>query len=188
MINAVIDFQPLLKNNIVIVTALQQSDFEDLYKAASDPLIWEQHPNKNRYQLAEFENYFKGAIASAGAFVVKDAQTGEVIGSSRYSDYHTATNTVSIGYTFFIRSYWGKGYNYALKKLMLEHIFHFVDTVTFYIGAVNKRSQISLERFGAVKTGEAETAYYGEAPKLDYVYAITKAQWLQLKTVANKVQ
>lgn len=175
-----INFQLLLQNNLVIAEPLKESDFESLYTAASDPLIWEQHPNKNRYQRQEFENYFKGAIESGGAFLVKDVQTNEVIGSSRYSDYISETNTVSIGYTFFIRSYWGKGHNYALKKLMLDYIFQFVNTVTFYIGAANKRSQISIERFGAVKTGEAEMAYYGEAAKLDYIYAITKEQWQQL--------
>ncbi|NOT94462.1 GNAT family N-acetyltransferase [Ferruginibacter sp.] len=180
MTSPVIDFQPVLKNDLVIAVPLTASHFDELYAAASDLLIWEQHPNKNRYQLKEFENYFRGAIVSGGAFLVKDAQTNEVIGSSRYSDYDPATNTVSIGYTFFIRSHWGSGHNYTLKKLMLDHIFNFVDTVTFYIGAVNKRSQISLERFGAIKTGEAETAYYGEAPKLDYIYTITKEQWLQL--------
>jgi RimJ/RimL family protein N-acetyltransferase len=177
-----INFQPLLQNNLVIAEPLKESDFESLYTAASDPLIWEQHPNKNRYQRREFENYFKGAIDSGGAFLVKDAQTNEVIGSSRYSDYNAETDTVSIGYTFFIRNYWGEGHNYALKKLMLDHIFQFVKTVTFYIGAVNKRSQISIERFGAAKTGEAEMAYYGEAAKLDYIYAITKEQWLQMST------
>ena len=159
---------------------LLPSDFEGLYAAASDPLIWEQHPNKFRYQRPDFENYFKGAIESGGALLVTDAQTGEIIGSSRYSDYDAATNTVSIGYTFFSRHCWGKGFNYALKNLMLNHIFQFVDTVTFYIGAVNKRSQISIERFGAIKTGEAETAYYGEAAKIDFIYTITKEQWLQM--------
>ena len=163
---------------MVIAQPLRETDFERLYNAASDPMIWEQHPNKKRYQQKEFENYFKGAIASGGAFLVRDAQTDEIIGSSRYSDYNAETNTVSIGYTFLIRSHWGKGHNYALKQLMLDHIFQFVDTVTFYIGAVNKRSQISIERFGAVKTGEVEMAYYGEVAKLDYVYAITKEQWL----------
>jgi RimJ/RimL family protein N-acetyltransferase len=64
---------------------------------------------------------------------------------------------------------------------MLDHIFQFVEAVTFYIGAVNKRSQISLERFGAVKTGETEMAYYGEAAKLDYIYAITRQQWQEGK-------
>jgi RimJ/RimL family protein N-acetyltransferase len=178
-----INFQPFLQNNLVIAEPLKESDFESLYTAASDPLIWEQHPNKNRYQRQAFENYFKGAIESGGAFLVKNAQTNEIIGSSRYSDYDSETGTVSIGYTFFIRSYWGKGHNYALKKLMLDHIFQFVNTVAFYIGAVNKRSQISIERFGAVKTGEAEMAYYGEAAKLDYVYTITKEQWLQMNSL-----
>ena len=176
-----INFQPILQNKFVTAVPLQQSDFDKLFLAASDPLIWEQHPNKNRWQREEFENYFTGAIRSGGAFLVSDTQTNEVIGSSRYSDYDASTNTVSIGYTFFIRSHWGSGHNHALKYLMLEHIFKYVDTVKFYIGAVNKRSQISLQRFGAIKIGEEETAYYGEAVKLDYVYAITKAQWQQLR-------
>lgn len=176
-----IPFQPILKNKLVTATPLQQTDFKDLYQAASDPLIWEQHPNKNRWQLQAFENYFTGAMVSGGAFLVRDAETNRVIGSSRYSDYDSETNTVSIGYTFFVRSHWGRGYNYALKQLMLDHIFAFVDVVKFYIGAVNKRSQVSIERFGAIRIGEEETAYYGEPSKLDYVYAITKAQWEQLK-------
>ncbi len=185
MENTTINFQPALKNELVIAEPLQQTDFELLYKAASDPLIWEQHPNKNRWQLQAFENYFDGAIKSGGAFMVKDAKTNEVIGSSRYSDYVPGTNTVSIGYTFFIRSCWGKGYNYALKQLMLNHIFQYVDRVEFYIGAVNKRSQISIERFGAVKTGEVEMAYFGEPAKLDYVYTITKEEWEQFKHQHN---
>ena len=180
-----IPFQPVLKNKLIIAEPLQQTDLDRLYQAASDPLIWEQHPNKNRWQLQAFENYFTGAIKSGGAFLVKNAQTDEVIGSSRYSDYDEETNTVSIGYTFFIRSHWGKGYNYALKELMLDHIFQYADKVRFYIGAVNKRSQISIERFGAIKTGEEEMAYYGEPAKLDYVYAITKEQWEQLQHRKN---
>jgi RimJ/RimL family protein N-acetyltransferase len=179
---ATINFQPLLQNSLVTAEPLKESDFEHLYNAASDPLIWEQHPNKNRYQREIFENYFKGAMESGGAFLVKDAQTNEVIGSSRYSDYDAETNTVSIGYTFFVRNRWGRGHNYALKQLMLDHIFQFVDNVTFYIGAVNKRSQISIERFGAVKTGEEEMEYYGETSKLNYIYTITKEQWLQLRS------
>jgi N-acetyltransferase len=181
--NSDINFQPVLQSTLLTAKPLKQTDFEDLYQAASDPLIWEQHPNKNRWQREAFENYFAGAIKSGGAFIVRDAQTNEVIGSSRYSDHDRETNTVSIGYTFFVRSHWGKGYNYALKHLMLDHIFQFVETVKFYIGAVNKRSQISIERFGAKKIGEEETAYYGEPAKLDYVYAITKALWMQLKEV-----
>ncbi|MES1218977.1 MAG: GNAT family N-acetyltransferase [Bacteroidota bacterium] len=176
-----INFHPILSNKLVIAEPLKETDFDDLYKAASDPMIWEQHPNRNRYKEEEFRNYFKGAIESKGAFVVKDAQTNEIIGSSRYSDYIGETNTISIGYTFFTRSHWGTGHNYALKKLMLDYAFRFVHNVTFYIGALNKRSQISIERLGAVKTGEEEMAYYGETSKLNFIYTITKDQWQQLR-------
>ncbi len=180
MTAADIDFQPIIQNEWIIARPLEPDDFEDLYAAASDPLVWEQHPNKNRYQREVFENYFKGAIESGGAFLVKDAKTNEVIGSSRYSDYNAAENAVAMGYTFFKRSHWGRDHNHALKTGMLDHIFQFVDTVQFFIGAVNKRSQISIERFGAIKTGEEEMAYFGEAPILNFVYTITKAHWLNL--------
>lgn len=175
------NLQPLLSNQLVIAQPLRKEDFGALLEAASDPLIWEQHPNPNRYRREDFTNYFEGAIASGGAFLVKDARSGEVIGSSRYSDHDAAADAVSIGYTFFRRACWGKGYNYALKKLMLDHIFQWVENVNFYIGAVNKRSQVSIERLGAVKTGERMLAYYGEAPKLDYEYRITREQWRILR-------
>ena len=171
---------PVLQNNLVVATQLVPGDFESLYRAASDPLIWEQHPNPNRWQKDAFTNYFEGAIESKGALLVKDATNGEVIGSSRYSDWITGTKTISIGYTFFIRRCWGKGYNYALKQLMLDFAFVYADNVTFYIGAVNKRSQVSIERFGAQKIGEEEMAYFGEASKLNFVYQVTKAQWEEM--------
>ena len=178
-----INLQPSLHNELIIAIPLQQSHFESLFTAASDPAIWEQHPNRNRWQRTEFENYFKGAMESGGALLVKDAQTREIIGCSRYYDFDINTSSISIGYTFFVRSHWGRGYNYALKQLMLDHIFQFTDRVNFYIGAQNKRSQISLERLGAVKTGEEETAYYGEASKLDFVYAIVKENWKNSRSV-----
>lgn len=177
--NSTSHFQPCLQNELIIAQPLKADDFEGLYKAASDPLIWEQHPNKNRYQREVFENYFQGAMQSGGALLVKDAQTTEVIGSSRYSDYDTIKNSIAIGYTFFARSHWGRGYNYALKTAMLHHVFQFVDTVHFFIGAINKRSQISIERFGAIKTGEEQMAYFGEETQPNYIYTITKEQWSQ---------
>ena len=41
-----INIQPILENEKVMLCPLQDMDFEDLYTAASDPKIWEQHPNK----------------------------------------------------------------------------------------------------------------------------------------------
>ncbi len=176
-----IDLQPGLADDLVVAIPLKEKHFETLYEAAADPLIWEQHPNKNRWQRAVFENYFRGAMESGGALIVSDAATNEIIGCSRFYDYEAANKSVYIGYTFFIRSHWGTGHNYALKKLMLDHIFQLVDKVHFAIGAYNRRSQLSLERFGAIKTHEEEIAYYGETPKLDFVYLISAENWAARK-------
>jgi RimJ/RimL family protein N-acetyltransferase len=170
--------QPILQNETVILQPLKECDFEALYKVASDPLVWEQHPNKNRYQREVFENFFKGAMESGGAFLAKDAKTGEVIGSSRFYDYHEEKNEILIGYTFLGRKFWGGTYNPAMKQLMLAHAFQFVDAVLFHIGAQNIRSQTAIEKLGAKKTGEEPVAYYGEQNNLNCIYWIEKKDWI----------
>ena len=75
------NWQPnFLENEFVKLVPLAASHFEQLFAVASDPLIWEQHPNKNRYQLNVFKNFFEGAILSKGAFLITDAKTNEAIG------------------------------------------------------------------------------------------------------------
>lgn len=171
------EFQPSLENEFVKIRPLKKNDFETLFNIASDPLIWEQHPNTDRYKRSVFENFFKGAVESGGAFLVIDSQTGEVIGSSRFYDLNPENKSILIGYTFFARSHWGSKYNPALKQLMIHHAFQFVDSVMFHIGANNVRSQKAIERLGASKIDELEIKYYGEETKLNLVYKITKEDW-----------
>ncbi|MDF3077393.1 MAG: family N-acetyltransferase [Sphingobacteriaceae bacterium] len=171
------DLQPVLENEYIKARPLKADDFEELYKAASDPRIWEQHPNPNRYKREVFQNFFKGAIESGGAFFVSDAKTVQTIGSSRFYKLNEHPNSVAIGYTFIARSHWGGIYNPFLKSLMINHAFRFVDNVYFHIGAENVRSQKAIERLGAVKEGEEDIAYYGEKPKLNFIYRIRRADW-----------
>lgn len=167
--------QPVyLKNDVVTLLPLQEGDFEALYSVASDPLIWEQHPNPLRYQRIVFETYFEGALQSGGAFLVLDAKTNAVVGSSRFYDYDAAESSLLIGYTFIGRSFWGKGYNAHLKQLMLSYAFNYVDKVYFHIGAFNFRSQKAIEKIGATKVAEIEIDYYGEERRLNYIYLIPK--------------
>jgi len=172
-----LDLQPTLENELIKITPLKETDFEALYQIASDPLVWEQHPNKNRYQREVFENFFKGALESKGAFLVCEKNSGQVIGSSRYYEQNEEHQSIAIGYTFIGRDYWGKGHNRALKTLMLDHAFKFVEHVILHIGATNFRSQKAAEKLGALKVSEIEVAYYGEPIKLNYVYQIDKSNW-----------
>jgi RimJ/RimL family protein N-acetyltransferase len=172
------NIQPVLETEKVALYPLQQADFEALYSVASDPEIWAQHPNKDRWKKDVFQNFFEGAMQSKGAFKI-DKASSEILGSSRFYDYDEQDSSILIGYTFYAVKCWGTGINHAVKSLMLDYAFQFVSKVYFHIGASNIRSQIAISRLGARKVVEQEVSYYGEAPKLNFVYEIKKADWLE---------
>jgi RimJ/RimL family protein N-acetyltransferase len=170
--------QPILSDHLVVMEPLEEKHFEDLYLIASDPLIWEQHPNRERYKREVFRKYFDDGLASEGALIVKRRDTMEIIGCSWY--YELKENEVAIGYTFVARAYWGHTYNRSMKKLMLDHAFQYVDTVIFHIGANNIRSQTAIGKLGAQKIGEQRIDFPGEPNPLNFVYAMTKERWLEI--------
>ena len=148
------DPQPVLQGERLELRPLRAEDWQALYAVASDSLIWEQHPARDRHDIDVFRVFFDEALASGGALVVIDRANGLVIGSSRFHGYDEAASRVEIGWTFLARLYWGGVYNGELKRLMLEHAFRFVDSVIFIIGAKNVRSQRAVAKLGAAPTDE----------------------------------
>jgi RimJ/RimL family protein N-acetyltransferase len=163
-----------LSNHLIRLEPLQALHFVELYEVASDPLIWAQHPNPNRYQKEVFESFFEGALASGGAFIVRDVDTGKALGSTRFYDLKPLDNEIKIGYTFFSRDCWGKGINKQVKTLMLNYAFIYIEKVIFHIGAQNIRSQIAIEKLGAKKVSEEMVAYYNEPDRLNFVYEMIR--------------
>lgn len=147
------DLQPNLKGEILELRPLRPEDFHDLYAVASDPLIWEQHPNKDRYKEEVFRVFFREALESGGALVAVDSKDGRVIGSSRFHGYDSEKSEIEIGWTFLARSHWGGNFNREMKKLMLRYAFRFADNVIFLVGAQNLRSQRAVEKIGGVRVG-----------------------------------
>jgi RimJ/RimL family protein N-acetyltransferase len=143
------DLQPTLRGKLIDLRPLKPDDLTALYEAAKDPLIWEQHPESDRYKPDVFQRYFDGAIESGGAFAIIDQKTGRIIGSSRYCDLRPEEGQVEIGWTFLERVYWGGKHNAEVKSLMIDHAFKFVDRVVFVVGENNLRSQRALEKIGA---------------------------------------
>jgi len=177
MMKPTVDWQPYnLEDSIVKLVPLAASDFENLFAVASDPLIWEQHPAKDRYKKDVFQLYFDGAVSSGSAFLITDKLTGQVIGSTRYYDYKPEKSGIAIGFTFLARQYWGGLYNKSAKKLLLDYAFQFVDNVYFHIGPDNIRSQRAILKIGAVKINEVEIENNGQK-SLHYEYLVQKQDW-----------
>lgn len=173
--------QPTLENELIKLVPLKNEDFETLYLVASDPLIWGQHPNKNRHQRDVFKKFFKKAMESGGAFIVLDKKSDKVIGSSRYYDFDEGKKSIAIGYTFLAREYWGTANNRAMKTLMLDYAFMSVDIVIFYIGVNNIRSQKAIEKLGAEHVGKIKVNSSGEDERLNFIYKIDKTTWAEIQ-------
>ena len=101
------DLQPVLQGKNLRLRPLRPEDFHDLYAVASDPLIWEQHPIKDRYKEEVFKEFFREALESGGALITIDSKGGQVIGSSRFHGYDEEKSEIEIGWTFLARSRWG---------------------------------------------------------------------------------
>jgi len=169
------NWQPILKGSLIRLRPLVDSDYDALHAAASDPLIWEQHPDRERYKHERFQIYFRSGIESKGALVVIDPRTDAIIGSSRFADHDPAASTVEVGYTFLTRDYWGKGYNHELKKLMLDYAFEIVDAVLFFVGDTNFRSQAAMKKVGAVEIRRENTPRAAGAQTSSVVFEIKKS-------------
>ena len=169
------DRQPFLVGELLELRPLRAGDFEALFRVAADPLIWELHPEPNRYQEATFRAFFEDALASSGALVALDRATGQIIGSSRYHGYDAERSVIEIGWTFLARSHWGGRYNGEMKRLMLEHAFKSVNRVIFIIGPDNRRSQRAVEKIGGVRAGTTTDA----RGRARVVYELTPALYAQ---------
>ncbi len=168
------ELQPNLKGELIELRPLRPEDWDDLFAVASDPLIWEQHPESDRYKEGVFKVFFREALECGGAFVVIDAKTQQIIGSTRFFGYDPEKSEIEIGWTFLARRYWGGRYNAEMKRLLLDHAFKFVETVVFLVGEKNFRSQKAMEKIGASRIGLVTRAYGNHPPHLSVKYVIKK--------------
>jgi RimJ/RimL family protein N-acetyltransferase len=171
------DRQPVLEGERLVLRPLRPDDWDALYAAASDPLVWELHPAHDRWKEDVFRAYFADALAQGGALVVIDRANGQVIGSSRMQAHDPADGgSVEIGWTFLARSHWGGVTNREMKRLMLGHALRFVERVVFRVGETNWRSRRAMEKIGgrlsARDGGVVETV---SGPVRHVVYEIDRA-------------
>jgi RimJ/RimL family protein N-acetyltransferase len=154
-----LDRQPILVGTRITLRPLHPDDFDQLYAISSDPLLWEQHPAKDRVEEPVFRKWMADALDSGGALVAVDRTSGRIVATSRYA-FHAGE--VEIGWTFIDRRLWGTGVNDEMKQLMLRHAFGSVDAVVFRVHSENFRSQRAVTKLGAEQIGtQVDPSGYG---------------------------
>ena len=156
---------------------LTPRDFDALYAVASDPLLWEQHPEADRWKHSKFQLFFDGGLANdLGCFVIREKRSGRPAGSSRFYGYDEADRCIRIGYTFIARELWGTSANREIKEAMLLRAFNAVDRVFFDIGPQNYRSIVAVKKLGALFSHNESDS--------KAVYVLSKHQWFKTVSVS----
>ena len=170
------DLQPTLIGELIRLRPLTLEDFDPLFGAANDPLIWAQHPESDRYRKEIFQAYFDSAMESKGAFAIIESKSGRIIGSSRYCNLTPNGDEIEIGWTFLERAFWGGSYNRELKRLMLDHALRFVNRVVFVAGEGNTRSRRALEKIGARFVRKVDRPNRDGVLLPNVIYAVDRAE------------
>src|SRR5919108_6351965 len=93
----VLDLQPHLKGELIELRALAPDDWDELFAVASDPLIWQQHPESDRYKEDVFRVFFREALECGGGFVVIGQKSQQIIGCTRFYGYDAEKSEIEIG-------------------------------------------------------------------------------------------
>jgi RimJ/RimL family protein N-acetyltransferase len=177
------EFQPELAGELVWLRPLRAADFAALYALGADPLLWAQHPNRERATEAGFRAYFEDQLASGGALVAVNSVDEAMVGMSRYSTAFAGPDEIEIGWTFIGRAYWGGAYNRDIKEAMLAHAFRFVRTVIFRIAEHNLRSRRAVEKLGARLDVREQVNSAGPSPVRYVFYTLDREGFERLEFV-----
>ena len=150
------DRQPRLEGERVTLRPMAGADRDALYQIASDPLLWDQHPFKDRWRPEPFGAFFEDGLASGGALVSRPSGSSRVIGSSQFRPNALDPQAIEIGWSYLARSLWGSGINAEMKQLMLAHALSSVPRVLFCVGEANWRSRKAMEKIGGRLTDMVE--------------------------------
>lgn len=183
-----------LSGNTIELRPLHYSDEAGLIRTVSDGDLW-----KLKVTLVPCpENvkiYIRQALKAEKRglelpFVICEKQSGQIVGSTRFSDIDMLNNSVGIGSTFLGRSFQGRHINREAKKLMLDFAFEQweVKRVEFMIDERNTPSQRAIEQLGAIK--EETLDRQSMMPDWDHrytiLYTIYRGNWEKIKENMQK--
>lgn len=173
----------------VRLVPLALSHTEGLQAAAADGELWRLRVTS----VPERENtaaYIQDAVNGQAngtmlPFAVLDADTGHVMGCTRYHDILPEVARLEIGYTWYAARYQRTHVNTACKLLLLGHAFDTLGAavVGWRTDNFNFASQKAIERLGARKDGVLRHhALRRDGTVRDTVmYSLTAGEWTETR-------
>jgi len=181
-----------LQGKTVYLEKLAPEHFPILKELAKDERIWEYTKTLliNDTYEAQAESYLKTALdpqalGSQQAFIIREYASNDIIGMTRLYGFEPKDKRVTIGYTWYIPSVWGKLHNKECKLLLLQYTFEKLgyNRVEFYVAGQNTRSQKAVQKIGGIKEGVLRNHGYRPDGILrdTVIFSILKEEWPAVK-------
>lgn len=149
----------VLEGTLVRLEPLVPAHLPALCEHGLDPDLW-RWTMKRIPDEAAMEAWMETALQElregrALPFAVRLRASGELIGSSRFSNIDPVNRKVEIGWSWIGKPWHGTGVNAEMKLLMFRHAFEHwgCARVEFKANAVNERSRKALLKIGAKEEG-----------------------------------
>ncbi len=184
-----------LSGRHVRLEPLTHAHAPDLLRAAQDPEIWRHLPFGSLTDPERMRWVISKALAeqAAGAwlpFAVIDAVRGCAVGSTSYLEIVPHDERLEIGATWLAREAWRTAVNTECKFLLLRHAFETLGCrrVQLKTDLRNERSQIAIERLGAVREGvlRAHMRRADGSQRDTVMYSIIASEWPAVKERLEK--
>ena len=93
--NPVATFGVELETENFFLVQTMQSHFDGLYVVASNPMVWAQHPERDRWKEPVFLKFFQKALKNdLGCFTIMDKDKNSVVGSTRFYSFDPANKAI----------------------------------------------------------------------------------------------
>jgi N-acetyltransferase len=174
----------LLKGKYVQLEILTTEHKAELQAAGNDDSIFAF--TSHNPSGVNFESWWQNMLAmhengTQVCYVIRCLEDGKVIGNTRFYDIFLQHKRLAIGYTWYIREVWGKGYNFEVKYLMLNFCFDTLalNRVELVTSHLNARSQAAIQKIGGVFEGilRAHTINPDGGLRNTHVFSLLQSEW-----------
>lgn len=148
-----------LEGRVVRLVPMSTQHVPALWEVGNDDDLWRLTMAQVRTE-DDMRRYVESALRQRDAgtalpFVTTLADTGQVIGSTRFGAYEAAHRRVEIGWTWIGRAWQRSAVNTEAKLLMFRHAFETLGMVRVELktDVLNERSRNAMLRIGAREEG-----------------------------------
>lgn len=179
----------ILEGTRVRIEPLTTEHFSVLWDDSISEEVWRYLPSRfiNEDDIIQIysESLKAKEMGLEYPFAVYDKQLEKYVGSTRFLNISLENKNLEIGWTWYIPRVWRSRVNTECKYLLMRYCFEELALlrVQFKADTRNTRSNLALERIGAVREGtlRRDRIMQDGFIRNAHIYSIIREEWVEIK-------